>query len=208
MANVVKLKRGSGSDPQASDLVLGELAVRTDNGKLFTKKDDGSVAEISGGGIEDGDKGDITVSNSGATFTIDNDAVTNSKLENMATQRIMGRTASGSGNPQHLTAAEARGVLNVEDGATADQTASEIVSLLSDQNVSTSGSLTGNQLIGGGGSITDLNATQLTTGTIPTGRFGSNNIASSSLSVNATSKILGRVSSGPGACEDGTAAQI
>ena len=208
MANVVKLKRGSGSDPQASDLVLGELAVRTDNGKLFTKKDDGSVAEISGGGIEDGDKGDITVSNSGATFTIDNDAVTNSKLENMATQRIMGRTASGSGNPQHLTAAEARGVLNVEDGATADQTASEIVSLLSDQNVSTSGSLTGNQLIGGGGSITDLNATQLTTGTIPTGRFGSNNIASSSLSVNATSKILGRVSSGAGACEELTAAQI
>ena len=40
MANVVKLKRGSGSDPQASDLVVGEVAIRTDNGKLFTKKDD------------------------------------------------------------------------------------------------------------------------------------------------------------------------
>ena len=57
MANEIRLKRGSGSDPGASDLVTGEVAVRTDTGKLFTKKDDGTVAEISGGGIDDGDKG-------------------------------------------------------------------------------------------------------------------------------------------------------
>tara|TARA_R100001460_G_scaffold12663_3_gene28930 strand:+ start:949 stop:3426 length:2478 start_codon:yes stop_codon:yes gene_type:complete len=86
MANEIKLKRGSGSDPSASDLVVGELAVRTDTGKLFTKKDNGSVAEISGGGggIDDGDKGDITVSNSGATFTIDNGAVTQDKIGSLA----------------------------------------------------------------------------------------------------------------------------
>ena len=84
MANVVRLKRGSGSDPSASDLVTGELAVRTDTGKLFTKKDDGSVAEISGSGggsgISDGDKGDITVSNSGGTFTIDNGVINSNKI--------------------------------------------------------------------------------------------------------------------------------
>ena len=40
MANEIKLKRGSGSDPSASDLVVGEIAIRTDTGKLFTKKDD------------------------------------------------------------------------------------------------------------------------------------------------------------------------
>ena len=50
MANTIKLKRGSGSDPSASNLAVGEVAIRTDEGKLFTKKDDGSVAEISGGG--------------------------------------------------------------------------------------------------------------------------------------------------------------
>ena len=50
MANTIKLKRGSGSDPSSSDLAVGEIAIRTDEGKLFTKKDDGSVAEISGGG--------------------------------------------------------------------------------------------------------------------------------------------------------------
>tara|TARA_Y100000004_G_scaffold61825_1_gene69184 strand:- start:191 stop:499 length:309 start_codon:yes stop_codon:yes gene_type:complete len=50
MANTIKHKRGSGSDPSASDLAVGELAIRTDTGVVFTKKDDGTVAEISGGG--------------------------------------------------------------------------------------------------------------------------------------------------------------
>jgi len=56
MANTIRLKRGSGSDPSASDLVVGEVALRTDSGKLFTKKDDNSVAEIGGGSgaIDDG----------------------------------------------------------------------------------------------------------------------------------------------------------
>ena len=49
MANTIRLKRASGSDPGASDLVTGELAVRTDTAKLFTKKDDNSVAQIGGG---------------------------------------------------------------------------------------------------------------------------------------------------------------
>ena len=56
MSNTIKLKRGSGSDPSASDLVVGEVALRTDSGKLFTKKDDNSVSEIGGGSgaIDDG----------------------------------------------------------------------------------------------------------------------------------------------------------
>ena len=40
MTNVVKLKRGSGSDPSASDMVVGEPVIRTDTAELFFKKDD------------------------------------------------------------------------------------------------------------------------------------------------------------------------
>ena len=94
MANTIKFKRGSGSDPGTSDLSVGEIAIRTDTAKIFTKNDGGSVVEISGG-IEDGDKGDITVSSSGATFTIDNDAVTYAKIQNVsATDRLLGRDSS------------------------------------------------------------------------------------------------------------------
>ena len=118
MANTIKLKRGSGSDPSASDLEIGEIAIRTDTGKLFTKKDNNSVAEISGG-ISDGDKGDITVSNSGATLTIDDDAVTYAKIQNVsATNRILGRDSSGAGVIEEITPANLRTMLNVADGAT------------------------------------------------------------------------------------------
>jgi len=123
MPNTIKLKTGSGSDPSASDLIVGEIAIRTDSGKLFTKKDDNSVAEISGGGIEDGDKGDITVSNSGGTFTIDNDAVTYAKIQNVsATDRLLGRDSSGAGIIEEIAPSAVRTMLGLATSATTDTT--------------------------------------------------------------------------------------
>ena len=47
MANTIRLKSGSGNNPSASDLVVGEVALRTDgNPKLFTKNDAGNVLEV------------------------------------------------------------------------------------------------------------------------------------------------------------------
>ncbi len=58
--------------------------------------------------------GDVTGSgsSSGSTaLTIANDAVTNAKAANMATQTIKGRTTAGTGDPEDLTAAQAAAVI-------------------------------------------------------------------------------------------------
>lgn len=47
MANTIKQKRGT-SDPSASDLVVGELALNTTDGGVFTKTDGGTVVEVGG----------------------------------------------------------------------------------------------------------------------------------------------------------------
>lgn len=48
MANIVKLKRSAvaGKVPLTTDLDLGEIAVNTNDGKLFIKKDNGAAAVV------------------------------------------------------------------------------------------------------------------------------------------------------------------
>src|SRR6056297_1102180 len=75
------------------------------------------------GGVSDGDKGDVTVSGSGTVWTIDNDAVTFDKIQNVATNRVLARSASGTGSVESLTLPDFRNLINVEDGADVTDTA-------------------------------------------------------------------------------------
>jgi hypothetical protein len=61
MANTVKIKRSSvqGKVPTTGDLQLGELAVNTYDGKLYTKKDNGTTTIVEIGGVTGGTGGPI-----------------------------------------------------------------------------------------------------------------------------------------------------
>ena len=73
------------------------------NGFQLTTDGAGALTWAASGALTDGDKGDITVSNSGATFTIDNDVVGLAQLAHMPTARVIGRTTAGNGSPELLT---------------------------------------------------------------------------------------------------------
>lgn len=65
-----------------------------------------------GGGVSDGDKGDVTVSGSGTVWTVDAGSVTNAKLADAATATFKGRTTAGTGSVEDLTATQATALLN------------------------------------------------------------------------------------------------
>lgn len=85
-------------------------------------KADGTWAAVSGG-VSDGDKGDITVSASGATWTIDNDVVTYAKMQNVsATDKLLGRSTAGAGDVEEITCTSAGRALIDDADASAQRT--------------------------------------------------------------------------------------
>ena len=68
---------------------------------------------VSSASIPDGDKGDVTVSASGASWTIDAGVVTNAKLANVATGTFKGRKTAATGAVEDLTASDAKTLLAI-----------------------------------------------------------------------------------------------
>lgn len=72
------------------------------------------AAAIAGVTVNDGDKGDITVSGSGSTWTVDNGAITNAKMASMAANTFKGRLST-PGDPQDLTVSQVKTALAINN---------------------------------------------------------------------------------------------
>jgi hypothetical protein len=128
-ARAITVRKNSGADVGTR----ARLNLIEGSGVSLTVADDAGDGEVdvtiaaAAGGVSDGDKGDITVSGSGAAWAIDAGAVTLAKQADLAADTIQGRAnGAGTGVPQALTAAQVRTILNVENGAAADQSAAEV----------------------------------------------------------------------------------
>lgn len=126
-----------------------------------------TISSSGGSGVGDGDKGDIDVTSSGTVWTVDSnsintikvidDAVTNAKLANVATATFKGRNTAGTGDPEDLSIATAKTMLNLSGTNTGDQT----ITLTGDVTGSGTGSFattlaTVNSNVGSFGSATQV----------------------------------------------------
>lgn len=114
--STIRLRRGSGV-PSASSFVDGEPAWDSVNGRLYVKNAAGAMVAINS--IGDGDKGDITVSSNGSTWTIDDQVITYAKIQNVsASDKLLGRFTAGAGAIEEVTCtAAARALLDDADAS-------------------------------------------------------------------------------------------
>ena len=155
---------GQAADPGAP--VDGTLWLNTTTGEVKVRSN--GVTQVVGGGagVADGDKGDITVTGTGAVWTLDAGVVSLAKMADLATGTILGRATAGTGSPEALTASQVRAILNVENGATANAADAVLLARANHTGTQSAATITGLAAVATSGSASDLTA-----GTLPAARF-------------------------------------
>lgn len=154
------------------------------------------------------------------TGAVPDGSVTNAKLSDEAQATIKGRAAgAGTGAPQDLTPSEARTILNVADGATANSTdatlldranhtGTQLAATISDFS-ETARDVLGVALVAGTNvTITPNDGADTITISAATGSPGADVVDNTILANMATATIKGRATAGTGDPEDLTASQV
>lgn len=216
----IKLRGDTAANWTATNPVLADRQVGLETDTQQFKVGDGATAWSSltywgGGGVSDGDKGDITVSGGGTVWTIDAGSVTLAKQANMATASVVYRKTAGAGAPEVQTLATLKTDLGLTGTNSGDQTTIVgITGTLAEFN----DALTGADFATGGGTATGTNTGDQTitlTGDVTgsgTGSFAAT-IAASAVSLAkmadvATATVFYRKTAGTGAPEVQTLATL
>ena len=199
MANVIKHKRGSGSDPSASDLILGELAIRTDTGKLFTKMDSGAIAEIAGGGSDIAINtlssssgtggGSATFNGSAYRFTLSAPPNVSAAQLLVSINGVIQKPVAGTGQPSEGFSVDGTDIILGDAPATGSD-----FFILTFKSLGVSepadNSVTSAKIVDGAIVNADINASAAIAGTKISPDFGSQDITGSKLTINSTTPII------------------
>lgn len=164
--------------------------------------------------VADGDKGDITVSATGTTWTIDNSAVTYAKVQNVsATNRLLGRSTAGAGPMEEITVGgditQSGSNFTINANAVTDSDIRQSSGL---SVIGRSANTTGNVAdiaAANDGEVLRRSGTAVGFGTIATAGIANSAVTYAKIqNVSATQRVLGRNTAGAGVTEEVSASGV